>query len=181
MKPITVCLCGSTRFMREFHDANLRLTLEGKIVLTVGAFGHSDTDLKLDDETKAELDELHKRKIDKADEILVLNVGGYIGSSTRSEIEYARTYDRVVRYLEGCEFCGHPGETHPVCLRWHEGRSRYADSWVCPYCGDDVGEDDHEIKRDDDEYQVECTGCNKFFHAYTQVNISYRIERDDGE
>ncbi|MDE2105440.1 MAG: hypothetical protein KGL39_49895 [Patescibacteria group bacterium] len=50
---------------------------------------------------KAALDELHKRKIDLADEVLVLNVGGYIGDSTRSEIEYAHSIGVPVRYLEG--------------------------------------------------------------------------------
>jgi cell division protein FtsB len=51
-------------------------------------------------EQKIALDELHKRKIDLADEVLVLNVGGYIGESTRSEIEYARKLGKPVRYLE---------------------------------------------------------------------------------
>ena len=46
------------------------------------------------------LDDMHKRKIDMADEIFVINVGGYIGSSTKSEIEYAKANGREVRYLE---------------------------------------------------------------------------------
>jgi len=52
------------------------------------------------DSVKAKLDELHLRKIDLADEILVLNVGGYIGESTRNEIEYAKLIGRTIRYLE---------------------------------------------------------------------------------
>jgi hypothetical protein len=44
-------------------------------------------------------DELHKRKIDLADEVMVLNVGGYIGDSTRSEIEYAVKTGKTVKYL----------------------------------------------------------------------------------
>jgi len=46
------------------------------------------------------LDDMHKRKIDMADSIFVINVGGYIGESTRSEIEYAKKNGRGVQYLE---------------------------------------------------------------------------------
>ena len=99
-KPIIVCLCGSTRFIETFAKVNLELTLAGKIVLSVGAVAHSDSQLGLSDEIKAKLDELHKRKIDLCDEVLVLNVGGYIGSSTRSEIEYATKMGRPITYLE---------------------------------------------------------------------------------
>lgn len=105
MTPRIVCLCGSTRFMEAFRQANLRETLAGHIVLTVGCDTKSDTDLlatgELTPELKAQLDELHRRKIDLADEILVLNVGGYIGESTRSEIRYATIIGKHVAYLEG--------------------------------------------------------------------------------
>ena len=50
--------------------------------------------------TKEMLDDMHKRKIDMADSIFVINVGGYIGESTRSEIEYAKAQGKEVRYLE---------------------------------------------------------------------------------
>ena len=50
--------------------------------------------------TKEMLDDMHKRKIDMADAIFVINVGGYVGSSTKSEIEYAIAHDKEVRYLE---------------------------------------------------------------------------------
>jgi hypothetical protein len=99
-RPTIVCLCGSTRFMQAFQVANLRETLAGRIVLTVGCDTKSDAMLALDSEVKAMLDELHKRKIDLADEILVLNVGGYVGSSTASEIAYARAHGKRVRWLE---------------------------------------------------------------------------------
>lgn len=98
--PIVVCLCGSTRFMEAFQAANLSETLAGRIVLTVGCNTKSDAMLGISDEVKAKLDELHKRKIDMADEILVLNVGGYVGSSTRSEIDYAVAQGKRVRWLE---------------------------------------------------------------------------------
>jgi hypothetical protein len=107
-RPTIVCLCGSTRFIDAFHRANLEETLAGRIVLTVGgslsdedAFGHlSDSEREA---IKARLDDLHKRKIDLADEVLVLNVGGYYGNSTRSEIEYARKHGKPIRWLEPAE------------------------------------------------------------------------------
>ena len=105
-----VTLCGSTRFKDEFMEAQKHLTLEGNIVISVGLFGHAgDAEVweSMDEgtltKTKEMLDDMHKRKIDMADEIFVINVGGYIGSSTRSEIEYAKATGKVVRYLESRE------------------------------------------------------------------------------
>jgi hypothetical protein len=100
VKPPIVVLCGSTRFMQVFQDANLRETLAGKIVLTVGCDTKSDAMLGLGPGTKQMLDELHLAKIDLADEVLVLNVGGYIGESTRREIEYAERLGKPIVYLE---------------------------------------------------------------------------------
>lgn len=87
--PEVVCLCGSTRFKDEYLSEQERLTMEGKIFLTVGVFGHSD-DVELSSDDKEMLDELHKRKIDLSDRVHVIDVDGYIGDSTRSEIEYAK-------------------------------------------------------------------------------------------
>ena len=103
--PTVVCLCGSTRFYDVFQRANYEETMRGKIVLTVGFFaGATDAEhserLGCKPEQKTALDELHKRKIDIADEILVLNVDGYIGKSTRSEIEYAVEHDKRVRWWD---------------------------------------------------------------------------------
>ena len=102
-----ITLCGSTRFKDEFMEVQKRLTLEGNIVISVGLFGHSGDDEVWEnmDEgtitaTKQMLDDMHKRKIDLSDEIYVINVGGYIGESTRSEIEYARSTGKPVNYLE---------------------------------------------------------------------------------
>lgn len=97
--PVIVCLCGSTRFRRAFEEANQRETLAGRIVLSVGFFGH-EQGLQPDDPRKRRLDALHKRKIDLADEVLVLNVGGYVGDSTKSEVQYARAAGKLVRWLE---------------------------------------------------------------------------------
>ena len=95
-----ITLCGSTKFKEQYLEAQKRLTLEGNIAISVGLFGHSGDDEVWTEGTKAMLDDMHKRKIDMADEIFVINVGGYIGSSTRSEIEYARKTGKPVRYLE---------------------------------------------------------------------------------
>lgn len=95
-----VTLCGSTRFKDEFIEAQKRLTLAGIIVISVGLFGHSGDDEVWAEGTKEMLDDMHKRKIDMADEIYVINVGGYIGSSTKSEIEYAKKTGKTVKYLE---------------------------------------------------------------------------------
>ncbi|MEF2564815.1 MAG: hypothetical protein UIT86_08205 [Oscillospiraceae bacterium] len=103
-----ITLCGSTRFKDEFMESQKRLTLEGNIVISVGLFGHAgDAEVweNMDEgtltKTKEMLDDMHKRKIDMADEIYVINVGGYIGSSTKSEIEYANATGKGIRYLEG--------------------------------------------------------------------------------
>ena len=102
-----ITLCGSTRFRDEFIEAQKRLTLDGNIVISVGLFGHSgDNEVweNMDEgtltKTKEMLDDMHKRKIDMADEVFVINVGGYIGSSTRSEIEYTEAAGKRVHYLE---------------------------------------------------------------------------------
>ena len=95
-----ITLCGSTRFKDQFIEAQKRLTLEGNIVISVGLFGHSGDDEVWTEGTKEMLDKMHKRKIDMADAIYVINVGGYIGESTRSEIEYAIRNGKEVRYLE---------------------------------------------------------------------------------
>jgi hypothetical protein len=102
-RPVIVCLCGSTRFMDAFQKASFDETLAGKIVLSIGCNTKSDGELfqgPEGDAIKIRLDELHKRKIDLADEVLILNVDGYIGSSTKSEMDYARKHGKTVRFLE---------------------------------------------------------------------------------
>lgn len=98
--PTIVCLCGSTRFSEAFREANLRETLAGKIVLSVGCDTKSDDNLVLNEDVKEKLDELHLRKIDLADEVLILNVGGYIGESTSRELAYAVKNGKVIRMFE---------------------------------------------------------------------------------
>ena len=102
-----VTLCGSTRFKDQFMEIQKRLTLEGNIVISVGLFGHAGDQEVWDgmdegtlSKTKEMLDDMHKRKIDMADEIYVINVGGYIGDSTRSEIQYAEEHGKTIRYYQ---------------------------------------------------------------------------------
>ena len=102
-----ITLCGSTRFKDEFLKVQKDLTLQGNIVISVGLFGHSGDSEVLENmdegtltKTKEMLDDMHKRKIDMADEIFVINKNGYIGDSTRSEIAYALEHGKKVNYLE---------------------------------------------------------------------------------
>jgi hypothetical protein len=112
-------LCGSTRFYDAFQRANFDETMAGKIVLSVGFYPHSeerqratwhrpDSDLIRHGETigitpeqKEALDQLHLCKVELADEVLILNVGGYIGSSTARELAHARATGKRIRFLEG--------------------------------------------------------------------------------
>ena len=101
-----VCLCGSTRFSESYHKAQLEETLDGSIVLTIGCNMRTDKVIfehlpegKLT-AIKEKLDELHLRKIDLADEVIILNVDGYIGKSTQRELEYAKANNKQIRYLE---------------------------------------------------------------------------------
>lgn len=95
-----ITLCGSTKFKEDFIKEQKRLTLEGNIVISVGMFGHSGDNEVLKEGIKEMLDDMHKRKIDMADEIFVINKHGYIGTSTKSEIEYAKLNNKKVNYME---------------------------------------------------------------------------------
>ncbi|MBR2974243.1 MAG: hypothetical protein IKC47_00670 [Clostridia bacterium] len=95
-----ITLCGSTKFKDDFLREQKRLSLEGNIVISVGLFGHSGDGEVWNDGVKEMLDDMHKRKIDMADEIFVINKGGYVGTSTRSEIEYALSTGKKVVYME---------------------------------------------------------------------------------
>lgn len=96
-----VTLCGSTKFKDDFIKAQETLTLNGYVVLTVGLFGHADQkyDSAITPEVKLMLDDMHKRKIDMADSIYVINKNGYIGDSTKSEIAYAIATGKSIVYM----------------------------------------------------------------------------------
>lgn len=118
MRARIITLCGSTRFKDAINYWNAKLTMEGNLVISLGVFGH--TDMPDHDWTtggnadKRMLDNLHRQKIDLADEIFVVNVGGYIGDSTRGEIEYAIARGKLVIYCEvRGEKVGYPDRALP--------------------------------------------------------------------
>jgi hypothetical protein len=106
--PKIVCLCGSSRFYKQYQIAEYEETMKGNIYLSIGFYPNAVDEMHGEgvghnSQEKLFLDELHKRKIDLSDEVYVLNVGGYIGDSTRSEVEYAKTTGKPVRWLENLE------------------------------------------------------------------------------
>ena len=94
-----IALCGSIKFKDEFMRVQEKLTLDGNIVLIPNFFNNIKKE-DIDEKTKKMLDEMHKQKIDMSDEIYVINVGGYIGESTKNEIEYAKEEGKKIDYLE---------------------------------------------------------------------------------
>lgn len=103
-RPTVVCICGSMRFMAAMLIAGREESLAGRIVV-LPLVNMKDFDYRWQTEDqqeriKTELDALHLKKIDLADEVLIVNVGGYIGDSTRREIEYAEKIHKPVLYLE---------------------------------------------------------------------------------
>jgi len=97
--PEVVTLCGSTRFRDAFEREQRRLTLEGRIVLSVGALGQ-EAEVDETSPVMVDLGALHLRKIDLSQRVHVINVGGYVGSSTSREIAYAQERGLEVTYLE---------------------------------------------------------------------------------
>lgn len=102
MKYQVITLCGSTKFKDEFIRINKELTLNGNIVISVGCFGNSEDTIT--NEQKIMLDDIHKCKIDMSDAIYVINVGGYIGKSTSSEISYAYEQKKDIFFLENSRY-----------------------------------------------------------------------------
>jgi len=98
-KPKIVCLCGSTRFKKEFQEASSREAKKGHIVLTVSSCSHAEG-IRLSSKVKASFDALHLKRIDLADEVIILNVGGYIGVSTKNELAYALSSNKTITFLE---------------------------------------------------------------------------------
>lgn len=109
-RPLRIVLCGSTKNMEWFEAANAALTLKGKIVISVGYAKHGH---QLDETASQNLDILHFQKLDIADVAVVLNVNGYIGTSTSREIAYCTRKKIPVSFLEEdkspshvCTVCG---------------------------------------------------------------------------
>ncbi|WP_201293988.1 hypothetical protein [Natronorubrum halalkaliphilum] len=153
--PEVVCLCGSTRFKETYREANERLTMEGKIVLSCGVFGHADG-VSFSEGEKQMLDALHKRKIDLADRIHVINVAGYIGDSTQSEIEYARETNTEISYLvqpvvtDGGQSVDGTDRDKSDVMPSQLGASITVEipMFECEYCGDDT----ERVAREDSEW-----------------------------
>lgn len=97
-----ITLCGSTKFKKQFEQANAYLTLQGNIVIGLAFFEQSEG-FEITQEQAELLENIHYRKIDISDEIFVIDVDGYIGSSTRKEIEYARAKGKTIRYYSDGE------------------------------------------------------------------------------
>lgn len=93
-----ITLCGSTKFKREFEALNKQLSLEGHIVYSVAFFAHADN-IELNSEQKTRLDQVHEQKISNSEGIFVIDVDGYIGESTKSEIAFAKRNNKKIRYL----------------------------------------------------------------------------------
>jgi hypothetical protein len=169
-RPLIVCLCGSTKFKEAFEAAQASETEAGRIVLTVGRFGHRDG-LDMDGELKVKLDELHKRKIDLADEVLVINVRDYIGESTRKEIEYAKQHGKAVRYLE-------------PTFRGDGPSVSTAPDWMVsfdPASMTDTQREQYEVTDTGDEasysmrtlFKVKCKRCGRTLHVGTTHPPAY--------
>lgn len=95
-----ITLCGSTKFKEDFIRIQKELTLKGNIIMTVGLFGHSGDNEVWEDGMKELMDDMHKRKILMSDEIYVINKDGYIGESTKSEIEFAKKHNKIITYMQ---------------------------------------------------------------------------------
>ena len=122
-----VTLCGSTRFKDEFMRVQKELTLKGYIVISVGLFGHSGDDEVwegMDEDaltqTKLMLDDMHKRKIDMADEVYFIDVKGYMGESTKSEFEYAKANHKIIKFYSKPEMIiDEVGGVHDCAIGWN--------------------------------------------------------------
>ena len=177
-----ITLCGSTRFKAAFEEVNKQLTLKGYIVISVGLYGHSgDAEVweNMDEgtltRTKAMLDDMHKRKIDMAEAIFVINQGGYIGDSTASEIAYAVRNGKKVYFLE------HPEEKAcPVCGKYYyRERNAYE---ICPVCG---WEDDPLQRRDESfaggANELSLTEAKEMWNRKMKDSSCHSEERSDEE
>jgi hypothetical protein len=115
-----ITLCGSTKFEAEFAEVNQRLTMEGCVVISLGMFSLPDLpdyDWTVDSsDLKGRLSAVHFQKIHMADEVYIVDPGGYLGESTRREIAYAESLGKPVRYLSR-ERLACPGDVPQECVR----------------------------------------------------------------
>ena len=129
MPPSVIAHCGSTRVALEaFEYWRLQDTLSGLIVLTIGANKH-DQELQIPPDHALKLDLLHLFKIEMAEYVRVLNVGGYIGESTHRELVYALRLGKRVLFTEADTRLTLPGVPCSDCRR--DG----IEVRPCVYCG----------------------------------------------
>ena len=93
-----ITLCGSSRFKDDILNTYKKLTLQDNIVLFDAIFNQNE--LNLNDNEKQLIDKNHKQKILMSDEIFVINKNGYIGKSTKLEIEFAKKLNKPIKYME---------------------------------------------------------------------------------
>lgn len=98
MKIITIC--GSLKFKNEMMKVAEQLALEGDCVIT--PVYPTEENYTRTDEQIENLKNVHFKKIDLSDAIYVVDVNGYIGESTKLEIEYAQSKNLEIFYLENC-------------------------------------------------------------------------------
>ncbi len=178
-----ITLCGSTRFKKEFMRIQKELTLKGYIVLSVGLFGHSGDNEVWENmdpgtltKTKEMLDDMHKRKIDMASEIFVINVNGYIGDSTKSEIAYAKEHGKIIRFLEGTDKDSlinniHMLHTTQLSLKRIKNNLHITQS-VIPYLKDMIKRDDSIIIRKGKNYYCIVNNIRITINAYNYCIIT---------
>lgn len=130
-----ITLCGSSRFKKEFLELQEKLTLEGNIVISVGVFGHADN-IDINATTKA------------IDEIFVIDIDGYIGESTKSEIEYAKAQKKKVVYLI------HPWIGKEICFR--RENTHHIIKEVIEFDEDTFGQGNFAVITEDGQYFYEC-------------------------
>ena len=96
MKVITIC--GSMKFIQEMMEISEKIELQGNVVLLPIYNPSRPNKESFTIEEIAMLDKMHRERIKISDAILVVNVNGYIGDSTKSEIEFAKALNKEIIY-----------------------------------------------------------------------------------
>lgn len=125
-----ITLCGSTKFKEDFIKAQEQLTLQGKIVISVGLFSHADNKYidEINEDVKEMLVNIHLKKIDMSDSIMIIDTDDYIGESTRKEIEYAKSKGKFIY------FYSHPEIYYDDVGGYHDSGFGYNPNGT--YCGE---------------------------------------------
>lgn len=157
---VIVCLCGSTKFKQQYEEQSRLEGVKGKIVLTCSQFSHTDKHLLLTDQQKEEFDALHKDKIALADEIFIIDVNDYIGSSTRSEIDFALTLGKPIRYWSRENSLNLAREAYERMLAAN-----------CPECQSFATEPRLQIENDQNFEICYCCKCRHVERKYEEAKI----------